>query len=144
MGNTGEITNKMERLEQKINVLQKEVTNIIGYVSSSVAKTSPPTPVASSLATNLSGAVVAGNRGPSVVLHCEQWADFQSLAVGAQAISFRYKVEEKNLQVDAIKGNQIISYCGAAPKFSFMVRVFLSKELNVLEKNVLEGALTVR
>ena len=56
--------------------------------------------------------------GPSVILHCKQWEDFQNLAVKAQTLSFSYKEEEKIFQADALKGNQFITYSGALPKLS--------------------------
>ena len=33
MGDTGELSGKVEKVEEKINSLQKEVTNLIGYMS---------------------------------------------------------------------------------------------------------------
>ena len=35
LGDTGELSGKVEKVEEKINSLQKEVTNLITYVSSS-------------------------------------------------------------------------------------------------------------
>ena len=80
---------------------------------------------------------------PSVVLRCKQWEDFQTLAAGAQTLSFNYKEEEKVFQADALKGSQIINYSGAIPKFSAVLKAYLSKQLNVPEQAILEGVLAL-
>lgn len=85
--------------------------------------------------------VVAGAQ--SVILRCKQWEDFQTLAVKAQTLSFSYKKEEKVFQADALKGNQIITYSGALPKFSSILKRWLSKQLDVPERSILEGVLTI-
>ena len=140
IGDTGALTGKVEKVEEKINNLQKEVTNLITYLSSAPKETlsapakEQPTEVAHAF-------VVQG--GPSVILRCKQWEDFQSLAFGAQTISFSYKEEGKVFQADALKGNQIITYSGELPKFTSILKMWLSKQLGVAERNVLEGVLAV-
>jgi hypothetical protein len=80
---------------------------------------------------------------PSVILRCIQWEDFQSLAAKAQTLSFSYKDEQKVFQADALKGNQIITYNGELPKFSSILRTWLSKQFDVSERSILEGVLAV-
>jgi hypothetical protein len=81
--------------------------------------------------------------GPSIVLHCKQWEDFQILAAKTQTLSFSYKEEEKVFQANALKGNQIITYSGVLPKLSDVLKMWLSKHLDVPERSILEGALAV-
>jgi hypothetical protein len=140
LGDTGELSGKVEKVEEKINGLQKEVTNLIGYLSSGTGQipvivpkeqAPPSTPVPLSIG------------GPSVILRCKQWEDFQVLAFQAQTLSFNYKEEDKTFQADALKGNQIITYNGALPKFSAILKLWLSKQLNVPEQKILEGALAI-
>jgi hypothetical protein len=132
-------------VEEKINNLQKEVTSLISYLSSAPKETSTlpavakeqigqaaPTPVA-----------VTAQGGPSVILRCKQWEDFQSLAFRAQTLSFSYKEDEKVFQADALKGNQIITYSGALPKFSAILKMWLSKQLDIPERCILEGGLAI-
>ena len=141
MGNTGELSSKVDRVEEKISILQKEVTNLICYLSglpkevvpATVVKEQPSTPVPT-FAPMLQG-------GPSVILRCRHWEDFQTLAVTSQTMSFSYKEAEKVFQADALKGNKIITYRGALPKFSFILKTWLSKQLNVPEESILEGVL---
>jgi hypothetical protein len=141
MGDAGELSNKVEKIEEKINVLQKEVTNLISYLSSAMPK--------EALAAQAKEQV--GNAAPiaaiptrlSVVLKCNQWEDFQSLASQAQTLSFNFKEDEKIFRADALKGNQIISYCGALPKFPSVLKSWLSKSLEVPEQNILEGVLAI-
>ena len=138
MGDTGELSGKVEKIEEKINGLQKEVANFLCYLSSTsrhtnikevVSEQSPPTHS------------VVGNQ--SVVLRCKQWEDFQALAVKAQTLSFNYKEEEKMFQADALKGCQIITYSGPLPMFTAILKAWLSKQLDVPERGILEGVLAI-
>jgi hypothetical protein len=138
MGDTSELSGKVDKVEEKISVLQKEVTNLIGCVSS--GQKEAPLAVINEQS---SSAPVAPQGGPSVMVRCTQWDDFQNYAVGAQTVSFSYKEEEKLFSADALKGNQIISYSGPLPKFSAVLKSFLAKELCVSDRSILEGALAV-
>ena len=142
LGDTGEISGKVEKVEEKINNLQKEVTNLIGYVSGSAPKEALPVAVKEQTSQAVA-AVPAVQSRPNVILRCKQWEDFQTLAYRAQTLSFSYKEDEKVFQADAIKGNQIITYSGALPKFSSILKTSLSKQLDVPETNILEGVLAI-
>jgi hypothetical protein len=140
MGDTSELSGKVDTVEEKINGLQKEVTNLIGCMSSGQKQAPLTAANEPSMAPN---APVLAQGGPSVMVHCKQWEDFQNYAVGAQTVSFSYKEEEKVFSADALKGNQIISYSGPLPKLSAVLKSFLAKELCVLDRSILEGALAV-
>ena len=141
LGDTGELSGKVEKVEEKISSLQKEVTNLITYVSGSAPKEALPAAVKEQTSQASPVPVVQG--GPSVILRCKQWEDFQTLAFRAQTLSFSYKEDEKVFQADALKGNQIITYNGALPKFSSILKASLSKQLDVPETNILEGVLAI-
>ncbi len=142
-GKTGELAHKVEQIEEKINNLQKEVSNLINTVSS--GKPRDPSVRDSNKeqmveAIQTTPAPLVYNL-PSVILQCKHWEDFQMLAFQASTISFTYKEDEKILQVDAIKGNQIIKYAGPVPNFSDILKAGLSKQLDIIEKNIWEGVL---
>lgn len=139
LGDTGELSGKVEKVEEKINNLQKEVTNLVSYLSGVTPKDASPAlaPTKEMASPN----VLAVQAGPSVILRCKQWEDFQTLAFQAQTISFNYKEDEKTFQADALKGNQIITYSGAPPKLTSIIKSWLSKQLDASEKNILEGVL---
>jgi hypothetical protein len=141
LGDTGELSGKVEKVEEKINSLQKEVTNLISYVSGNAPKEALPAAVKEQTSQTAPVPVVQG--GASVILRCKQWEDFQTLAFRAQTLSFCYKEDEKVFQADALKGNQIITYNGPLPKFSSILKASLSKQLDVPETNILEGVLTI-
>jgi hypothetical protein len=148
LGDTGEISTKVEKVEEKINNLQKEVTNLITYVSnstSSALKEAIPTAIKeqTSQASSQTPPAQAVQGKPSVILRCKQWEDFQTLAFHAQTLSFCYREDDKVFQADALKGNQIITYSGAVPKFSAILKASLSKQLDVPETNIWEGVLAV-
>jgi hypothetical protein len=143
IGDTDALNGKVEKVEEKISNLQKEVTNLIGYLSSApkealsaMVKNQEPQPQTE---TNLPLALVQG--GPTVILRCKQWGDFQVLAMHAQTLSFSCKEIEKVFQVDALKGNQIITYSGVLPKFSLIFKTWLSGQLELTERNIVEGFL---
>jgi hypothetical protein len=133
---------KIEKIEQKLDVLQKEVAKLMGYLtiqskipsalSSSLEPTTKTTPTASS-------PIIQGM--PSVVLNCRQWEDFHLLAMHSQTLFFSIKENEKTFQAEAAKGNQIITYTGTIPSFSPLLGVWLSQQLGILRQNVLEGSL---
>ena len=142
-GKTGELAHKVEQIEEKINNLQKEVSNLINTMSS--GKPRDPlirdsTKEQTSEAVQTTPAPLVYNV-PSVILQCKHWEDFQTFAFQASTISFNYKEDEKTLQVDAIKGNQIIKYAGPIPKFSDILKAGLSKQIDIIEKNIVEGFL---
>jgi hypothetical protein len=140
IGDTGELTGKVEKVEGKIDALQKEVTNMIGRLSGA-SKEALPAAVNSEQPSETAPAL-SQNSTP-VILRCRQWEDFQTLALKAQTLSFSYKEEDKIFQADALKGNQIITYNGALPKLSSILKMWLSKQLDVPERSILEGILTV-
>jgi hypothetical protein len=142
IGDNGELSGKVEKVEEKIDSLQKEVTNLIGYVSSA-PKEALPAVSAKQTNETAPSTVAAMQSGPSVIMSCKQWEDFQTLALRAQTLSFTYKEEEKVFQAEAIKGNQFITYRGALPKFSNILKMWLSKQLDVPERNIVEGTLAV-
>ena len=141
LGDTGELSGKVAKVEEKISNLQKEVTNLVGYLSGASKEALPVAVKDQASEVVLAAGVVQG--GASVILRCKQWEDFQTLAFQAQTLSFSYKEDEKVFRVDALKGNQIITYSGALPKFSAILKMWLSKQLDVSEKSILEGVLAI-
>jgi hypothetical protein len=143
LGNTDVLNGKIEKVEEKMSNLQKEIANLIGIVSIS------PKGVLSTAAKNqglpaevipaASLSLVQGR--PSVILHCKQWKDFQALAINSQTVSFSFKDAERVFQVEALKGSQLILFSGDLPDFSIILKPWLSNQLGVAEGNVLEGFL---
>ncbi len=145
IGDTGELTSKVQKVEEKIDTLQKQVTNLINSFSGT-SKEALPIAAATAQpneAGSISVSAEVSRGGPSVVLRCNQWEDFQNLAIKAQTISFIYKEQEKIFQANALKGNQVITYSGELPKISVIMKMWLSKQLEIPERNILEGLLTV-
>lgn len=142
MGDTTELTEKVQTIEEKIGGLQKEVTTLVSCMSGA-SKALPVAVKESAQEPIPSTAVATSTDGPTVVLRCNQLEDFQVLAAKAQSVSFSYKDDEKVFQVDALKGNQVISYTGALPKLAVVLKVYLSKQLCVPEGNIVEGLLSV-
>ena len=137
------LKSKAELSEEKIDNLQKEVTNLIGNFSNAPkkelleeVKRSEPQIQAS---TAVSFVAIQGER--TLILRCNRWGDFQELAMHAQKLSFSYKEDEKVIQTNALSGNQMIVYEGTLPNFSLILKKWLSGQLFISEQNILEGFL---
>ena len=141
MGDTGELSGKVEKVEERLTTLQNEITNLITYLSAS-QESQPVTPQLSE-GTKSENVQVKETRGPPLILRCKLWEDFQTMATQAQTLSFMYRETEKAFQVDAVKDNQIITYSGQLPKETSMLKAWLSRQLDVPEKKILEGILAV-
>ena len=138
LGETGELSCKVEKVEERISCLQNEINSLVSYLSSSPRENAV---LPSEQKTDVVQASVM--QGPPVILRCKQWEDFQTLAFQAQTLSFMYKDAEKTFQADALKGNQIVTYSGELPKLTALLKMWLSKQLEVPEQRILEGVLAI-
>ena len=145
-GETGEISGNITQIEQRISGLQGEVKSLADSLSAAPHET----PLV--IKGQQSEAVVGQKNeapapppipGPPVILRCKQWEDFQSLACQAHTMSFLYKEAEKTFQVDAVKDNQVVTYSGELPKITALLKTWLSKQLDIYEKRILEGILAI-
>lgn len=141
MGDKSELSGKVDKVEEKITDLQKEVTKLISSISNG-AQIAPAAAV-KEITSPIVNAPLVTQGGATITVHCKQWEDFKAYTVGAQTITFSFKEEEKIFQADALRGNRIISYTGPLPKFSTVLKSFLSKELNVSEQCIVEGILAI-
>jgi hypothetical protein len=138
LGETGELSVKVEKVEERISGLQNEITSLVNYLSASPRETPALTPQQ-----QVEVVQPSVMHGPPVILRCKQWEDFQTLAFQAQTLSFMYKEAEKTFQADALKGNQIITYSGELPKLTALLKMWLAKQLEIPEKKILEGVLAI-
>jgi small-conductance mechanosensitive channel len=145
MGDTGELSGKVERVEERIGTLQNEISNLITYLSTSQGSPILPAQIQAPQRREEPQPPAAARdmRGPPVILRCKQWEDFQTLAKQAQTVSFLYREAEKTFQVDALNNNQIVTYSGELPKPASLLKMWLSKHLSVEEKRILEGVLAI-
>jgi len=135
VGKTGEMADKIEKVEERLSTLQNEITGLIGILSTSprttpaiqaTTATQPPTP-----------------RGPPVIVRCKQWDDFKTLAKGADTVSFLFRETEKGFQADALKDGRVLTYSGELPKDSKLLKLWLAKELEMKEESIFEGILAI-
>lgn len=146
MGDTGVLSGKVEKVEERLGTLQDEIANLISRLSTSPREISSQPRQNPLTMNNFHDDIPTQSRnshGPPVILRCKQWEDFQILAFQAQTMSFMYKETEKTFQVDALKDNQIITYSGELPKYASLLKVWLARQLDIPEKKVLEGILSV-
>jgi len=137
------LKSKVEESEEKINSMQKDVANLIDCLSSAPKKDlraegsyqEPRIQAAPVLS------LAVGKNEPTLILHCDKWSDFENLAVRAKRVSFNYKEDEKIFQANAFMGNQMIVYSGALPNLSMILKKWLSHQLEINEKDILEGFL---
>ena len=123
-GETGEVSSKIESVEERLSSLQTEMSDLIRFISS--PREAP---------------VYA--HGPPVIVRCKQWEDFKVLASGAETVSFLFREAEKTFQADALKGGRVLTYSGEFPRDTRLLRIWLARELDVAEEKVFEGVLAV-
>ena len=125
LGETGEITTKIEKVEERLSTIQNEITNLIKYMSS------PQQPPAYPM-------------GPPVIVKCKQWKDFKTLALGAETLSYQSQETEKTFQADALKDGKVLTYTGQLPQNTHLLKTWLAKELNITEEKIFEGVLALK
>ncbi|MGQ9460657.1 MAG: hypothetical protein ACUVRA_05455 [Candidatus Bathyarchaeaceae archaeon] len=125
LGETGELTTKIEKVEERLSTIQTEVTNLIKYLST---PQQPP----------------AYPPGPPVIVKCKQWQDFKTLATGAETLSYQLQETEKTFQADALKNGKVLTYTGQLPQNTHLLKTWLSKELNTPEEKIFEGVLALK
>jgi hypothetical protein len=147
MGDTGELATKVEKVEERLTTLQNEIASLITQISTSQKEptAAPSIPIQITAKPTIHDLQIKERdvHGPSVILRCKEWDDFQNVATQAQTLSFMYREAEKTFQVDAVKDNQIITYSGPLPKGVAMLKAWLSRQLDVAEKKILEGILAI-
>jgi hypothetical protein len=143
MGETGELTAKVEKIEEKINGLQNNMNTLLKCVSAS------PREIQATAAANLNETVsresprIDSLGGPSVLFRCKQWEDFLIFAAQAQTVSFMFKDSDRTFEVNALKNNQVVSFSGELPKLASLLKAWLGKEMSTSEKKILEGSLSL-
>ncbi len=125
LGETGEITGKFESIEDRISSLQGEITDLVKYLA--IPKSTSPSTLAPRNTVNV---------------NCKRWEDFKNLAAGAETVSFLFK-EEASFCADALKNGRLVSFTGEFPQNSRLLKLWLSKELNVAEEVIFEGTLNI-
>ncbi len=124
LGETGELTGKIEKIEDRITTLQGEITNLIKHVAS--PRDSP-----------------SYTQRTPVTVKCKQWEDFKTMARGAETVSYLFKEAEGSFQADALANGRIVSYTGEFPQNSSLLKLWLSRELSVAEESIFEGVLNI-
>ena len=124
LGETGELTGKIEKIEDHITTLQGEITNLSKSLGS--PRDAP-----------------SYTQRTPVTVKCKQWEDFKTMAAGAETVSYIFKETENSFQADALTKGRIVSYTGEFPQNSNLLKLWLSRELNVAEEAIFEGVLNI-
>jgi hypothetical protein len=125
LGETGEITGKIENIEDRVASLQDEITSLIKCVAAPKAT------------------VPSYTRGTPVIMKCKQWEDFKNMAAGAETVSYIFKEAENSFQADALANGRVVSYTGEFPQNSSLLKLWLSRELDIAEEVIFEGVLNI-
>jgi DNA repair ATPase RecN len=145
LGDSGELSEKVKKIEDKINGLQTEVGILVKSLANPQKNAAPsPKVLPAAFSPKAPEPQMNLTNGVPLMLQCRQWPDFVALANGAQAVSFSCKEVEKAFKVDVLKNNQVISFSGELPKVSLLMKMFLSKQLVVADAKILEGDMTLR
>lgn len=123
---TGELSGKIENVENRLAHIQTQISDLIKFISSPSKE--PALPI---------------TRGPPVIVRCRRWEDFKNLASEAENLSYLYKETEKAFQADALKDGRVLTYSGEFPKNATLLKIWLSRALNIPEEKIFEGALAI-
>ena len=82
------------------------------------------------------------SRNPMNIV-CRKWEDFKNLATGAETVSYVFKTSENSFQAAALKNGKMVSYSGEYPPNTILLKLWLSKELNVADGKIFEGVLKI-
>lgn len=139
-GGKGDIA-AFERVEEKMTTLQNDVRNLMKFLPASPQEpnTTPVATYTKEPQLDPLGTVEAIS-SPAVLL-CKRWEDFQALASQAKTVSFMYRESDRAFEADALKNNQVVAYVGEVPQLALLLRVWLSRQLEVPEGKVFEGSL---
>jgi len=124
LGGPGELSEKIEKVGERLSSIQAEMSNLINHIS---------TP----------REALDYSHGPAVIVRCRKWEDFKTLSTNAETVSFLFKERERSFQVDALKEGKVLTYSGEFPQDMRMFKVWISRELNVPEERILEGVLAI-
>ena len=144
LGDSGELNCKVRKIEDKLSGVQNDVSNLVKSFSSVTPERDQSAAMVQNTQddkpeyTNLSPAGTL-----ALLFQCKQWDDFQRLADQAQTVSFTFKDSEKTMEVSALKNNQVISFSGELPNLSVLIKMYLSMQLKISEKRILQGEIAV-
>lgn len=134
---------KLGKVEEKISIIQEEVTNIAGgrlnVANEALQAARKDEETQTQAMPVISPAFVQG--GSALILNCKQWGDFAVSANHSQMLLFSYEEDERFFRADALKGKQMIRYTGALPNLSLIFKTWLSRQLDITELSILEGFL---
>lgn len=82
-------------------------------------------------------------RSPPLIVNCRQWDDFATLAHEAQRLSFLYNETSKTFEAYALKNSHLMVYRAEFPERVSLLKVWLSKKLNIPQERILEGSLNL-
>ena len=119
---TGNISGRIEKIQDRLASLQDDMINIKNCI------TSPQE-------------LPSYTQEPSVTVKCRQWEDFKILAAGAEKVSYLFQETKKSFQAFGLKKDRILSYTGKFPQDTLLLKLWLSRELNIAEQDVFEGTI---
>lgn len=159
LGESGELNGKVKKIEDKINNLQSEVVGLVksfstqaNHASSAALNPVEKPKISLSAAPHVQTGTTQMNvtnlasvtSSMPLMLQCSRLEDFLELSMQANTVSYEFRESEKTLRISAIKNNQITTFSGQIPDYSMLLKMWLSKQLDVPEKRILEGNIALR
>lgn len=118
---------KFAMAETKISTIKNEISSLVQSLSTPTVHVEPKPFM----------------YGPPVIIRCKQWEDFHLQASNASTVSFLFKEGERAFQADALKQGKVYTYSGQLPNSVVLLRMWLSKTLNIPEDRIIEGILAI-
>jgi len=118
----GERSEKITKVEERFSAIRTKVSNLIDSISA--LREAP-----------------VHSRGLTVIIGCKRWEDFRNFSTNAEMVSFLIEETEKVVQIDALKNGTVLTYSGEFPQDTRLLKLWISEELQIPERRVVEGVL---
>jgi prefoldin subunit 5 len=129
------ISKKINKLDDGLEAIQKEIGNIsVCIPNATIVETGK-------LEKPSTESELTIQTGPHTIINCNDWLDFQALAMHTPIIFFNLDNSNKVFQVTANKGTKIIKYSGSIPELSSILPDWLSQQTGIPRQRITEGSI---
>ena len=147
LGDTGALNGKVEKVEEKINSLQKEVTNLIGVLSNTQKEAVPTRDTGTSISSSShhhSHHSNSWSRWTFCDFALQTMGGFPNFSIScANYCRLATKKTRKFSRLTHLKETKSSLIQVLFQSFQHLLKASLSKQLDVSEKNILEGILAI-
>lgn len=114
---------KFRKVEERLSKIRITISNYLNYISSEEE--------------------MLQTHSKPLIVRCKNWPEFKNFSLEAQLVSFLIDKNAKYFQVNSLKDGKIFTYSSQIPKYCKLLKAWISKELSIEDRKVVEGALAL-